>query len=144
MYRKAALTRLKRKFYETVRTPQGFNVGSMSEVSKYRVSILLIRNWADANFDTQPYMTYQNGCWFTRVSIKWFWSNYLTNQTNVKDPTISPLQVSIEQLKGLPPTLVINGENDVLCDEVEAYALKLLEAGVPVTEVPYRGLFTTL
>ena len=65
-------------------------------------------------------------------------NNYVTNQTNVKDPIVCPLQASIEQLKGLPPAL-INAENDVLCDEGEAYALKLLEAGVPVTTVRYHG-----
>jgi len=63
----------------------------------------------------------------------------VTNQTNVKDPTVSPPQASIEQLKGLPPALIINGENDVLRDEGEAYALKLSEAGVPVTAVRYHG-----
>jgi acetyl esterase len=94
----------------------------------------------DANFDTPSYMTYQDGYWLTRDAMKWYWSNYLTNQTNVKDPTVSPLQASIEQLKGLPPALIINGENDVLR---EAYALKLLEAGVPVlfdTTTPYMTL----
>jgi acetyl esterase len=91
----------------------------------------------DASFDTPSYITYQNGYWLTRDAMKWFWSNYLTNQTNVKDTTVSPLQASIEQLKGLPPALFINGKNDVLRDEGEAYALKLLEAGVPVTAVRY-------
>jgi acetyl esterase len=93
----------------------------------------------DANFDTPSYMRYQNGYWLTRDAMKWFWSNYLTNQTNVKDPAVSPLRASIEQLKGLPPALIINGENDVLRDEGEAYALKLLEAGVPVSAVGYHG-----
>jgi acetyl esterase len=93
----------------------------------------------DANFDTPSYMTYQNGYWLLRDGMKWFWSNYLTNQTNVKDPTVSPLQASIEQLKGLPPALIINGENDVLRDEGEAYALKLSEASVPVAAVRYHG-----
>jgi acetyl esterase len=92
----------------------------------------------DANFDTPSYMIYQNGCWLTCDAMKWFWSNYLTNQTNVKDPTVSPLQASIELFKGLPPAL-INGENDVLRDEGEAYALKLSEADVPVTAVRYHG-----
>jgi acetyl esterase len=42
----------------------------------------------------------------------------------------------------LPPALIINGENDVLRDE--AYALKLLEAGIPVTAVLYHGTFVML
>jgi len=89
----------------------------------------------DASFDTPSYITYQNGYWLTRDGMKWFWSNYLTNQTNVKDPFVSPLQASIEQLKGLPPALFINGENDVLHDQGEAYALKLSEAGVPCSSI---------
>jgi len=76
---------------------------------------------------TLPYTTYQNGYWLTRDGMKWFWSNYLTNQTNLKDPSVSPLQASIGQLKGLPPALFINRENDVLRDEGKAYALKLSE-----------------
>ena len=93
----------------------------------------------DASFDTSSYMRYQEGYWLTREAMKWFWDNYTSNQTNRKEPTVSPLQASIEQLKGLPPALVINGENDVLCDEGEAYARKLLEAGVRVTAVRYDG-----
>jgi acetyl esterase len=84
-------------------------------------------------------MKYQEGYWLTREAMKWFWDNYTSNQTNRKEPTVSPLQASIEQLEGLPPALVIKGENDVLCDEGEAYARKLLEAGVRVTAVRYHG-----
>ena len=71
--------------------------------------------------------------------MQWFWDNYASKETNRKEPTISPLQASIEQLRGLPPALVINGEFDVLRDEGEAYAHKLMEAGVTVTAVRYHG-----
>jgi acetyl esterase len=93
----------------------------------------------DANFDTPSYTAYQDGYFLTREAMKWFWDNYNSNQTNRKEPTVSPLQDSIEQLRGLPPALIINGEFDVLRDEGEAYAHKLIEAGVPVTGLRYHG-----
>jgi acetyl esterase len=71
----------------------------------------------DANFDTPSYNAYQDSYFLTREAMKWFWDNYTSNQTNRKEPTVSPLQASIEQLKGLPPALIINGEFDVLRDE---------------------------
>jgi acetyl esterase len=71
--------------------------------------------------------------------MKWFLDSYTSNQTNRKEPTVSPLQASIEQLKGLPPALIINGEFDVLRDEGEAYAHKLIEAGAPVTGIRIHG-----
>ena len=93
----------------------------------------------DANFDTPSYRAYQDGYFLTREAMKWFWENYTSDQTNRKEPTVSPLQASTEQLRGLPPALIINGEFDVLRDEGEAYAHKLIEAGVPVTGLPYHG-----
>jgi acetyl esterase len=100
---------------------------------------LLFYPVTDANFDTSSYIAYQDGYFLTREGMKWFWDNYATDSTNRKEPTVSPLQASIEQLKGLPPALIINGEFDVLRDEGEAYAHKLMEAGVPVRAVRYHG-----
>lgn len=100
---------------------------------------LLFYPVTNASFDTPSYMAYQDGYWLTSEAMKWFWDNYVSNQTNLKEPTVSPLQASVEQLRGLPPTLIINGEFDVLRDEGEAYAHKLMEAGVPVTAIRYLG-----
>ena len=100
---------------------------------------LLFYPVTDANFETSSYMKYQEGYWLSREAMKWFWDNYVSNQTNIKEPTVSPLQASIDRLRGMPPTLIINGEFDVLRDEGEAYAHKLMEAGVPVTAVRYHG-----
>jgi len=93
----------------------------------------------DANFDTLSYQQFATGIWLTREAMKWFWNNYLPDEEARKQPTACPLQASIEQLKGQPPALIITDENDVLRDEGEAYAHKLIQAGVNVTAVRYLG-----
>lgn len=93
----------------------------------------------DANFETSTYNEYADGPWLTREAMRWFWDAYLPDEERRSEPTASPLQAPTEQLQGLPPALVINGEHDVLRDEGEAYARKLSEAGVPVTQVRYSG-----
>jgi acetyl esterase/lipase len=93
----------------------------------------------DANFDTQSYKQFATGIWLAREGMNWFWDQYLPDRKERKQPTASPLQASIDQLKGLPPALIIVDENDVLRDEGEAYAHKLMQAGVNVTAVRYLG-----
>jgi acetyl esterase len=93
----------------------------------------------DANFETDTYERYADGPWLTRATMEWFWDAYLPDEQRRMEITASPLQASIEELRDLPPALVINGEHDVLCAEGEAYARKLSQAGVRVTQVRYGG-----
>ncbi len=72
--------------------------------------------------------------------MKWMWNQYTTNPDERKSIYTSPLQATIEQLKGLPPALIQVAENDILRDEGEAYGRKLDEAGVTVTTVRYNGM----
>ncbi len=95
----------------------------------------------DANFNTPSYKQFAEGPWLTKPAMEWFWNAYESNPEARKNYLISPLQASLEQLKGLPPALVITDENDVLRDEGEAFAHKLIEAGVKVTAVRYLGTY---
>ncbi|MFF7706885.1 alpha/beta hydrolase fold domain-containing protein [Pseudomonas sp. NPDC007930] len=106
---------------------------------KLRFQLLL---WpvTDANFDTASYQQYADGHFLTRNMMKWFWDNYTTDAAQRASVHASPLQASLEQLKGLPPALVQTAALDVLRDEGEAYARKLDAAGVPVTAVRYNGM----
>jgi acetyl esterase len=95
----------------------------------------------DAAFDTDTYAQFAEGPWLTREAMKWFWDAYLPDVTQRSEPTASPLRATLEQLRGLPPALVITDEADVLRDEGEAYGRKLRQAGVDVTAVRYEGVF---
>lgn len=94
----------------------------------------------DADFETGSYNEFSEGRYLTKNMMIWFWDNYLPDKSGRKEVFASPLQADLDQLAGLPPALVQTAENDVLRDEGEAYAMKLDEAGVPVTLTRYGGL----
>ncbi|MCX0275545.1 alpha/beta hydrolase [Nocardia zapadnayensis] len=94
----------------------------------------------DAAFDTGSYRQFAEGYFLTREGMKWFWDQYTTSETDRAQITASPLRATREQLTGLPPALVITAEADVLRDEGEAFAGKLRDAGVPVTQTRYGGI----
>lgn len=86
----------------------------------------------DANFETPSYREFgAGGYWLTRETMRWFWDSYVPAPER-KEFTVSPLQASLEQLRGLPPALIMTCEQDVVRDEGEAYAHKLMAAGVAV------------
>jgi len=93
----------------------------------------------DANFENQSYREFGAGeYWLTLEAMKWFWDSYAP-ESERNQPTVTPIRATIDQLRGLPPALIITDENDVLRDEGEAYAHKLIAAGVPVTATRYLG-----
>lgn len=94
----------------------------------------------DANFETESYNQFSEGYFLTKAMMIWFWDAYTADLEKRKEKYASPLQASLEELKGLPPALVQTDGNDVLRDEGEAYARKLDQAGVDVTAVRYEGL----
>jgi acetyl esterase/lipase len=94
----------------------------------------------DASFDTASYHQFAEGYFLRRDAMQWFWDQYASDPAQRAEITASPLRATLDQLKGLPPALVITGEADVLRDEGEAYAAKLRQAGVPVTAVRYQGI----
>ncbi len=90
-------------------------------------------------FDSASFHEFAAGYFLTRENSQWFWQQYTGGAAVEHEPTACPLQASVEQLKGLPPALVITGECDVLRDEGETYARKLTLAGVPVIGTRYMG-----
>jgi acetyl esterase/lipase len=93
----------------------------------------------DASVDTGSYREYGTGRFLARAFMKYGWDLYAPDAKTRDNPYVSPLRASLDQLKGLPPALVITAENDPLRDEGEAYARKLKDAGVTVAAVRYNG-----
>ncbi|AYV77815.1 MAG: carboxylesterase [Edafosvirus sp.] len=105
-------------------------------VIKYK---MLLYPVTDANMNTMSYNQYSNGPWLTKKSMEWFWNAYCPDMKLRNNYLISPINSTSDQLIHMPPTLVITDENDVLRDEGEAYAHKLISAGVNVVAIRYLG-----
>ncbi|MFF4895618.1 alpha/beta hydrolase [Streptomyces sp. NPDC001068] len=94
----------------------------------------------NADFDTPSYLQFAEGYYLTRDTMRWFWDAYTTDVAQRSEAHASPLRAPLELLRGLPPTLLVTGEADVLRDEGEQYANKLREAGVDVTALRVAGM----
>jgi acetyl esterase/lipase len=105
---------------------------------KISYQVLLIPA-TDASVDTQSYHDYGMQRFLTRGFMKYGWDLYAPDAATRDNPYVSPLRATADQLKGLPPALVITAGNDPLRDEGEAYAQKLRESGVEVASVRYNG-----
>ena len=93
----------------------------------------------NACFQTESYHRFARGYYLYRAGMEWFWNQYLPLFKQRSHILASPLRASVSQLKGLQDAMIINGEADVRKDDGEAYAKKLMRAGVNVTAVQIQG-----
>ena len=60
-----------------------------------------------AEFDTESYEQFAEGYHLRKDMMEWFWDQYTEDPAERSLITVSPLKASIDDLRGLPPTLVI-------------------------------------
>lgn len=97
----------------------------------------LIYPVTDSDFSRPSYASPENKLMLTREGMIWFWDHYVPESSRRKEPDASPLHA--DDLSGLPPTVILTAEFDVLRDEGEAYAERLTEANVPTDLKRYAG-----
>ena len=64
---------------------------------------------------------------------------YLNDKEGRKNPLVSPIFATVDQVRSFPPTLVITASGDSLCGEGERFKDKLVEAGVDVSFERFNG-----
>jgi len=98
---------------------------------------VLIYPMIDATCSSTAFTTYADGFGPAALDMKRGWAEYLPQGTDPCDPLVSPIYAG--DVAGLAPAFVVTAEFDTLCDEGEAYARKLIEAGNLVQVRRYLG-----
>lgn len=91
----------------------------------------------DTDFDSPTYREFADGYGLTRAAMMTYWDLYLRDPVDRLNPLAAPMR---DSLKGLPPTMVLLAEIDVLRSEGERLAAKMVVAGVKVTLESFAGM----
>lgn len=101
--------------------------------------LLLYYPVTNACFDTPSYCQFAECYYLYRAGMEWFWDQYAPCKADRSKNTASPLRARPEELSKFPPTMIINGQADVLRSEGEDFGEKLRCAGVNVTAIQVQG-----
>ncbi|SCK57445.1 alpha/beta hydrolase [Streptomyces sp. WMMB 322] len=99
---------------------------------------LLIYPVLDPLAETESRRINAEGYFLTEVAMRWYGAQYFGPDGDPAHRYAAPLRAD---LQGLPPAHVITAGCDPLCDEGRDYAAKLSDAGVPVSEAHFPGMF---
>jgi len=98
---------------------------------------LLIYPCNDVKMEYPSAIKNAEGFGLTTKAMKWFWQQYLSNESDKKDPYAVP--ITAKSLKGVAPTILISAEFDPLADDVRNYYHKLQQDLVPAVYKEYAG-----
>jgi acetyl esterase len=99
---------------------------------------LLVYPVTDATASLPSHVECAEGYQLTAAMMRAYWAHYMPAGIDPRTPLLSPLWAP--SLAGLPPACVVVAELDPLRDEVDAFAARLREAGVPVESRRWDGV----
>ena len=99
----------------------------------------IVGSYADAGENARYPSRDENaeGYFLSRAVMEWFAGHYLEDAGHAADWRVSPLRA--DNLAGVAPAVVCTAWFDPLRDEAEAYALRLAQAGTPVSLARWPG-----
>jgi acetyl esterase len=98
---------------------------------------VLVYPVTDSDLESTSYRDPANQLMLSRDSMVWFWDHYAPDPESRLHPDAAPLRSA--SFADLPPAVILTAEHDVLRDEGELYATRLLKAGVPVRHQRFAG-----
>jgi len=101
------------------------------------VAVVSVYPIAGTDTTTASYVENANAKPLNRAMMSWFFENYLNGAQDRADPRVNLVAAD---LKGLPPTTIINAQIDPLRSDGEMLAEKLRSAGVSVEQKTYDGV----
>ena len=102
---------------------------------------MLIYPAVDMSMESPSINENANAPILTKSVMAWFVDHYMGSEGDRGSIAASPMLASDEQLKRMPPAIVITAQFDPLRDEGEAYGKRLVENGVSATITRYNGAF---
>jgi len=115
------------------------NVSIMARDKHIKVPVyeVLVYPVANNDMNSPSYQKYAEAKPLNKPMMGWFTDKYLPAMSASADPRISLVKAN---LKGLPPTTIINAEIDPLANDGEKLAEALKSAGVKVNHKEYKGV----
>ena len=94
------------------------------------VAQALLYPFLDPTMSTPSHRTRADGYFVTSALLAHYWRTFLGDRAGRIDADVTPL--AVDDLSGLPPTIVVTAGLDPLCDEGGEYARRLRAGAVPV------------
>ena len=114
------------------------SIGMQNDKNIRIIHQTLVYPTLDATLKSDTYNVYRTGFSYTTEKRVWSRDLYQGDFEDHKDPRLSPLFAAT--CRGLPAATIISAELDPLRGEAEAFALRLLQDGVPVSYTCYAGV----
>ncbi|MBS1822242.1 MAG: alpha/beta hydrolase [Acidobacteria bacterium] len=94
----------------------------------------------DASLSLPSHLDFARNPNLGRQTMEWFWDNYIADASMRQTAPVSPLYAGEAAFAAFPPTLIVSCEYDILRDEAEQMAARLVRAGVEVVAVRWLGV----
>ena len=101
------------------------------------IHVLSVYPVADGDTESPSHQQYVDAMPLNSPLVEWFLDKYLGNPADANNPLISLVDAD---LRGLPPTTIINAEIDHVLYVGEELAQRMREANVPVEQKTFHGV----